>query len=220
MYAKKPGEQLINGAVLLVEEVHYEDANNRESVVAAAIWGTAQPFVNWRRFIHLDSDGNVTGETLVWGHYYKKPQEMMADFDVRVNDLKEPIPVAQGSSPEANIRRRGFEDGKAAATWLVDGNTPDPYAVLSRLKNGIEDGDPEIMDQLPQPRINGEFADDPTWGDILREETELAADDDGEPSPYEDELFEIYCEAFSNGVDDQITGMLALYDPRTNYGAN
>lgn len=58
-----------------------------------------------------------------------------------------------------NARKLGAEAGEAAATWVFDGNTSiDTYR---QWRKGIEDGDPEIMDNYPTP-LSGEYADDMT----------------------------------------------------------
>lgn len=104
------------------------------------------------------------------------------------------------------ISRRAYEDGKNAASWLVDGNTPDPGAVLVRLAKGIEDGDPEIMDELPEPRLSGEMADEPTWERVIEDELQRRPSDDGDGA-----LFQEYGEHFQEGVIDKISEMVRAY---------
>lgn len=99
------------------------------------------------------------------------------------------------------IRQRGYRDGRSAGTWVFDqGSTPEGIRAVVR---GIEDGDPMILDQLPSPRLNGEFADDPTWEDVLKEESiryDSSLDIDGRQS-----LLDEYEMAFQQGVEDEIT---------------
>lgn len=46
-------------------------------------------------------------------------------------------------------QEQGFADGKSAGTWVFDGNTDQrTYAAILK---GIEDGDPMVLDGLPQP---------------------------------------------------------------------
>ena len=106
----------------------------------------------------------------------------------------------------AAMHKRGFDDGENAAAWLVDGNTEQPFEFLTKLIKGLEDGDPAIIDQLPEPRVGGEFADDPTWEQICIEEVERYEDS-------EEELFAVYNEAFHEGVEAQIRKMHADYSP-------
>lgn len=120
------------------------------------------------------------------------------------------IDISFKYTSEADITamsKRGFNDGENAASWLIDGNTVAPYAALTRLIQGMEDGDPEIMDSLPHPRVGGEFADDPTWEQICQDEVEHYGDDG------ESELFAVYTEAFHEGVEAQIRKMHREYGP-------
>ena len=98
------------------------------------------------------------------------------------------------------ISKRGFNDGENAASWMIDGNTPDPFMFVSKILTGMEDGDPEIMDMLPEPHISGEWADDPTWEQVCQDEIERYEDG-------EDELFAVYTEAFHEGVEVQLRKM-------------
>lgn len=49
----------------------------------------------------------------------------------------------------------GYERGKAAGSWVVDGNTSPTTA--RKILAGYEEGDPEIMDLCPNP-LSGEWA--------------------------------------------------------------
>lgn len=73
----------------------------------------------------------------------------------------------------------GYEAGKAAGSWLLDGNSTEDAA--RRLLDGIEDGDPAIMDALPCLPFSGEWADGLLSRDLLAEydldEEHDAADD-------------------------------------------
>ena len=102
------------------------------------------------------------------------------------------------------MRVRGTQDGRNAASWMVDGNTPNPGMFLSKLITGMEEGDPAIMDSLPEPRVGGEWADDPNWEQICMDE--LDRYEDGE-----DEMFAVYTEAFHEGVEAQIREMYLIY---------
>jgi hypothetical protein len=51
---------------------------------------------------------------------------------------------------------RGTKAGKAAASWVFDGNTTDE--TYRRTLQGIEDGDPEVMDRLSWSPLSGEWA--------------------------------------------------------------
>lgn len=96
------------------------------------------------------------------------------------------------------IAIRGYADGKAAGSWVFDGNTPAETVMLTQA--GIKNGDPAIIDQLPQPRLGGENADDPTWEDILRDEIHW----DSEETNERDDLLTAYRDAFHWGVEDEV----------------
>ena len=54
----------------------------------------------------------------------------------------------------------GANAGRAAASWVTDGNTTP--ATYRRILQGIEDGDPEVLDACRTPDLSGEYAGDPT----------------------------------------------------------
>jgi hypothetical protein len=217
-YAITAGAYLPNGAMLLAQrefEKRDNDDHNtttRRYICLAVNPGGeyVEPFVTWDRVVtHKKGDACVVvAQDTCWGNYFA---ELGPAWD---NYLKR---VEEKTHDEANakaIRERGHADGKTAAGWLVDGNTNRPFDVLKRLVQGMDDGDPEIMDELPSPRLGGEFADDPSWEDIVRDETTIEElSDDGE-----NDLMVIYEEAFNQGVEEQIRGMLNAWDPATNYG--
>jgi len=95
------------------------------------------------------------------------------------------------------IEIRGYTDGKAAGSWVTDGNTRiETYSVLLA---GIEDGDPMVLDTLPAPSLGGEWADSPTWTQVLEDE-DCEEDDEGRP-----DLLTVYEAAFSDGVTEEVT---------------
>jgi hypothetical protein len=51
--------------------------------------------------------------------------------------------------------REGYSAGKAAGSWIIDGNTT--LETCKRIVKGYDDGDPEIMDIQPAP-LSGEYA--------------------------------------------------------------
>jgi hypothetical protein len=68
----------------------------------------------------------------------------------------------------AAMRAAGERDGKAAGSWIADGNTSE--AALRRTLQLWEDGDPEAP-SAPHP-FSGEWADSPRPEDIIDAETE------------------------------------------------
>jgi hypothetical protein len=108
-------------------------------------------------------------------------------------------------SERDRVEARGYADGHAAATWV---EVPDEETARKILA-GFSEGDPEVLDALPAPRLGGEYADDPTWSDVLREEG-CDDSDDGRP-----ELFDAYAWAFSCASEREVIracrAMLDLY---------
>lgn len=68
----------------------------------------------------------------------------------------------------AAARARGEKAGKAAASWVFDGNTTDE--TYRTTLQGIEDGDPEVMDRLSYSPLSGEWAGESItelFGDLM-----------------------------------------------------
>jgi hypothetical protein len=109
------------------------------------------------------------------------------------------------------VLARATNDGEAAASWWVEvAWTPEHCADLLRK---INDGDPEVLDELPSPRLGGEFADEPMWIDVLRDVDALDADMkptmDLEQEYLDNQLYDAYVEAFNIAANDAITTELA-----------
>ena len=76
----------------------------------------------------------------------------------------------------------GTLDGAAAASWVTDGNTTDrTFAWLAR---GIDDGDPEVLDTLPQPDLSGQWADARTGPQLMAEALRAAGIVHADGSPF------------------------------------
>lgn len=100
--------------------------------------------------------------------------------------------------PEAAIEAAeaaGYVAGTAAGSWLLDGNSS--LDVARRLLDGIEDGDPAVLDELPSPPLSGEWAGDPTPRDVLAS-VGMSEEDDAA-----DDVLTAYEDAFSRGVSDE-----------------
>lgn len=98
----------------------------------------------------------------------------------------------------------GYEHGKNAGAWVIDGNTSDETKAC--IRQGIMDIDPEYMDMLPDSPLSGVWADGMTIGDVFeqvghepREDYEQGVDD-----WYSDQLLDLYECGFSQGVEDQV----------------
>lgn len=73
-------------------------------------------------------------------------------------------PYAQ-FTPEHRVWAKAQENGKAAASWVTDGNTPaETYRYYLR---GIEDGDPAVLDSVRTPDLSGEYRDEYTEDQLL-----------------------------------------------------
>jgi hypothetical protein len=94
---------------------------------------------------------------------------------------------------DLKVRERGLSDGRAAGSWVIDGNTSDETcAEILRLMADCAWEGPEL-------RL-GEWADDPSFGDIL-DAAGVAGTTDGE---YEDDLFFTYQDAWYEGVQREV----------------
>src|SRR5688572_10640987 len=93
---------------------------------------------------------------------------------------------AQGreSADYQKLHDRGYFDGFASGSWVIDGNTKEESA--RELLRMLDEGDPQIYDSLPSPSLSGEWADEPTWADVLEDEGFSREDED-------DTLFDYYC---------------------------
>lgn len=60
-------------------------------------------------------------------------------------------------TPEHRVWAVAQEHGKAAASWVFDGNTPE--STYRTVFKGIRDGDPEIMDGLNPRSLRGAYTE-------------------------------------------------------------
>ena len=100
--------------------------------------------------------------------------------------------------------QRGTADGKAAASWCYDGNTPREW--YARILQGIADGDPMVEDMIPRADLSGEWADTLTGPQLVAESISEAHEPD-DPDHYADSFSEIcraYEQAFSDAAQDEI----------------
>jgi hypothetical protein len=114
------------------------------------------------------------------------------------NERFQPERFREAASSELSERdrleARGYRDGHAAATWF---EIPDEESARRALRM-LDEGDPEIYDVLPLPRLGGEYAGEPTWSDILEDEG-CEDSDDGRP-----ELLNAYQYAYTCAVEREI----------------
>lgn len=90
-----------------------------------------------------------------------------ADNDASTREVEESIArrILNLDSILEQAEEEGYERGVSAGSWVVDGNTTKETA--RRLLQGIEEGDPEVMDTLPSSPLSGEWADGLTPSDLL-----------------------------------------------------
>jgi len=106
---------------------------------------------------------------------------------------------------------RGQNDGRAVGNSFFDGNTTEE--TYRAILKGIEDGDPAIIDQLPYTRIGDEYADEPTWDQIVYEELSV---DISNTDMDDVDWLEAYESGFRSACEDEITnaarGQVTHYD--------
>jgi hypothetical protein len=94
----------------------------------------------------------------------------------------------------------GRDNGRAAATWVFDGNTSEE--TCRRLLAGIESCDPEILDAYRVPDLSGEYAGDYTEDDLA---AELDLDRDSSSHAEDvDAASGAYLDAASEGFWDEV----------------
>lgn len=97
---------------------------------------------------------------------------------------------------ENSARRQGIADGKGVGSWVIDGNTSEETA--RRILQGLEDGDPEIIDGLPSGPLSGEWADGLLPRDVLGWYGLLEDDDEA------DDVLRAYEDGWSEGMVDEV----------------
>lgn len=96
---------------------------------------------------------------------------------------------------DVHAAEMGYDAGKAAGSWVIDGNTS--VEQCRAILKGYEKGDPKIMYMEPSP-LSGEWANSTTPNSI-------AADFKVDPESGEAaDLFDAYEEAFSRGYWDEV----------------
>ena len=137
-----------------------------------------------------DGEGNPIGAVAPWDEY-DRTHGVYCDTcggEISARDL---------DACEADARARGVEDGTAAGSWVIDGNTSEETA--RAILQGIEDGDPMTLDALPAAPLSGEYADGLLPRDVLGWYG-MSEDDDAA-----DDILRAYEDGFSEGVMDEVT---------------
>lgn len=82
--------------------------------------------------------------------------------------------MSQNPSEYTPAEKAGWETGQAAGSWVFDGNSTADEA--RAMLNGIEEGDPQIMDLCPNP-LSGEWAGESIPEMSAQFDIDLADDD-------------------------------------------
>jgi hypothetical protein len=93
-------------------------------------------------------------------------------------------------------RARGLEDGKAAGSWVIDGNTSDE--AKRTILQQLDDGDPVVYDLMPSSPLSGEWADGLLPRDILEP---FGIDEDDDRA---DDILTAYEDAYDEAVVDEV----------------
>ena len=137
-----------------------------------------------------DSEGNPIGAVAPW-----ETDEDDALRGLYCDTCGGEISARSLDVVEEDARARGVEDGTAAGSWVLDGNSTEETA--RAILDGIEDGDPMILDALPSAPLSGEFADGLLPRDVLGWYG-MSEDDDAA-----DDVLRAYEDGFSEGVTDE-----------------
>jgi hypothetical protein len=105
---------------------------------------------------------------------------------------------------EEAARELGTEHGRAAGSWILDGNSSRESA--QRLLDMIEDGDPELWDSYASP-LSGEWADGRTPDDIL---SEIDYPETRTPEEYDD-IIRAYEDAHSSAWESEVNRLALIY---------
>ena len=99
-------------------------------------------------------------------------------------------------SARARADSAGYAAGKAAGSWVIDGNTT--YETAREILRMLDEGDPAVYDSLPSSPLSGEWAGDPLPRDVLAD-VGVDEDDDGA-----DDVLSAYEDGFSRGAEEEL----------------
>lgn len=112
-------------------------------------------------------------------------------WDLILDAGLEPAAIEGQSAEVTRAYELGKADGLAASTWLLDGNNAAQAKFLLR---GLLDGDPLVIDSLPDSPLSGEWADGRTRESVLAD-LDVAHDDE-----WADAHIDEYCDGWSDGM--------------------
>lgn len=104
---------------------------------------------------------------------------------------------------QVKFETQGYKDGRAAGSLVfMEGYD---RAQGEKILQGINDGDPAILENLPSPDFSGEWADSQSWESKFCEIAEIDMQDIPEDTTDEYTAYEI---AFNRGVVDEIVSTI------------
>lgn len=106
---------------------------------------------------------------------------------------------------ERSIRELGAESGKAAGSWVADGNSD--LKACRRMLQMLDDGDPEAYDSLPSAPLSGEWADGLTCDGVLGE---VFGDEDFSDD-WRDDLLSAFEDAWYAAMEDEAVRTLRAF---------
>lgn len=89
----------------------------------------------------------------------------------------------------------GRRAGESAASWFFDGNTS--LETYRRVQDGIDEGDPEVLDTFPSSPLSGEWADGVTPMGLVRS---LGLD----PHDIDEDDQSALCDAYEGAYDEAV----------------
>jgi hypothetical protein len=88
-----------------------------------------------------------------------------------IKGVGEPITAIEAEMPQSEAiekaRKIGEQNGKNAASWVFDGNTP--IETYQTVLSGINEGDPQVYDMYAEPNFSGEYGDSYSERDLADE---------------------------------------------------
>lgn len=128
-------------------------------------------------------DGAWTGRIIDTAEHGELAFHGAEILSLEVLDVDGQPTAAEVESVRAVLIADGTSRGTNAGAWVFDGNTDE--ATYARVLQGIEAGDPEILDLLPGEPLSGEWADGPLCHEVILDAVSAA----GLGELYEDECW-------------------------------
>ena len=118
------------------------------------------------------------------------------EASAKVATKQAPIKTKSDLPSDSDVEEAGAKAGKDAASWYEADD-------WNRVLQGIEDGDPEVLDTFPFLDLSGQHAGGTTDADILNEIGIDSEDTEIEPEVL-DELINLFRDAYDQAVSEEI----------------